>query len=302
LLQHKPLVDRYLDEIPRQLSAFSFVNIFAWQEFFQFDFKVIDGNLCIFAQNAVGCFLYLPPLGSNVSAGVVEACFQMMEDANQGSGVTRVENVGEQHLPLFPADRFSYFHKGYEYCYYREDLVALRGNPYKSKRSSYNCFVRRYACRYAAYEPEMLTECMALYRRWARGRREIYADDIYGHMLRENEKVHELVLRYYQPLGLTGRVVMVDGGIKAYSFGFAGLEDMFCVLFEVADLSVQGLPVYMFRELCNDPDARGCRFINVMDDFGLDNIRKTKMSFRPSVLLPAYVVTKREGVHGRVSS
>lgn len=294
LLQQKTRVEQYLNEHRNHLSVSSFINIFAWQEFFQFDFKIIDGCLCVFAQNPVGCFLYLPPLGQNVNPRVIEACFDIMEKTNRGSGVTRIENVGVNQLPLFPEDRFSSFNKSYEYCYYREDIAALRGKLYKSKRSAYNQFVRAYVSHhYAVYETGMLTECTALYRRWAQGRRKIYADDIYGHMLQENEKVQELVLRYHQPLGLIGRVVTVNGEIKAYSFGFAVHEDMFCILFEIADLSVKGLPVYMFRAFCDDPAVRRYKFINVMDDFGLENIRTTKMSFHPSVLLPSYVVTKR---------
>jgi hypothetical protein len=33
--------------------------------------------------------------------------------------------------------------------------------------------------------------------------------------------------------------------ICAYTFGYALNEDIFCVLFEVADLSLTGLPVYI---------------------------------------------------------
>lgn len=293
LLEQRVMVERYLKESPGRLSAFSFANIFVWQDFFRFDFKVIRGSLCVFAQNSIGCFLYLPPLGRNVTPEAVGECFRIMEGVNRGSGVTRIENVNAEQLPLFPGGEFRHFRKAYDYCYYKNDIVSLRGNPYKSKRSSCNQFVNNYAHRYVPYEEGMADECLALYRLWACARESACRDDVYRQMLRENAKVHERVLRYCRRLGLTGRVVTVDGNIKAYTFGFSVGGDMFCVLSEIADPGIKGLAVYIFREFCRDPALRPYRFVNAMDDFGMDNIRRTKLSFRPCALLPSYVVAKK---------
>ena len=138
----------------------------------------------------------------------------------------------------------------------------------------------------------MADDCIELYRRWAGERAEACSEDIYCHMLGENQKVHELFLRYHQQLGLTGRVVMIDNEIKAYSLGHPVNENMFCVLCEIADPKVKGLPTFMFREFCRDKTLEAYTFINVMDDFEMGNIQKTKMSFRPSVLLPSYIVMR----------
>jgi len=82
-------------------------------------------------------------------------------------------------------------------------------------------------------------------------------------MLEENRGVHELVMRYYNQLGLIGRVVLVEGQVKAYSFGFPLGGNMFCVLFEITDLDIKGLPVYIFREFCRDEVLEQYQFINV---------------------------------------
>jgi uncharacterized protein len=294
LWEQRPNVEKYLKDSPDRLASFSFINIFAWQDFFQFDFEVIEDCLCVFARNEIGTFLYLPPLGKNVTSEVIETCFDMMEKANKGSGVTRIENVGAKHLPCFPEKEFARYNKGYEYCYYRQDIAALRGNLYKSKRSSYNQCINGYSQHYLPYEEGMMAECLDLYRAWAKGRAATHPDDIYCHMLEDNQRVHERVLRYSQPLGLIGRVVKIDHKVRAYSFGFPINQEMFCILFEVADLSRKGLGVYMFSEFCRDAALQPYLFINAMDDLGMEHIREAKMSFHPSVLLPAYVVTKRK--------
>ena len=100
LLERKELIQQYLREAPGQLSSFSFTNIFTWQEFFQFELEVIDGNLCVFARHEAGTFLYLPPLGKNVSAKTIEACFERMDKVNRSKGVSRVETVHAHQLAL----------------------------------------------------------------------------------------------------------------------------------------------------------------------------------------------------------
>ena len=63
--------------------------------------------------------------------------------------------------------------------------LALKGNAYKSKRSSYNQFVRMYDSEVRAFESSMIEECLSLYIRWAEQRRQTSDDDIYQQMLAE---------------------------------------------------------------------------------------------------------------------
>lgn len=294
LLERKDLVQRYLREAPAHLSSFSFINIFTWQEFFQFELELIDGNLCVFARHDAGTFLYLPPLGKNVSSQTIETCFERMEKVNRNKGVARIENVHAHQLPLFPARKFSYYNKGYEYCYYRKDIASLTGNPYKSKRSSRNQFVKNHSFEYLPYDDSMQAACGELYQGWARSRKPAHAGNAVSlQMLEENAGVHQLALRHHRELGLIGRVVTVDGEIRAYTFGYPLSGDIFCVLFEITDLSFSGLGVFIFREFCRDAAVAPHKFINVMDDFELENIHRAKLSFKPVALLPSYVVTRK---------
>lgn len=293
LLDKKSLVETYLKKHAFSLSSFSFVTLFGWQDFFEFDFKVINDNLCIFAQHELGRFMYLPPLGGELKSATIEQCFQAMMDVNGAKGVTRIENVPEGMLSLFPKDQYVFSLKGYEYCYEVKDIARLEGNKYKTKRSSYNQFVKNNLYQYAPYEKNMLEECLSLYGDWARKRVLIYEDDIYRQMLEENKRVHQVTLQYFEALGLVGRVVLVNNKIKAYTAGFEISKEIFCVLFEITDLAVKGLPVFIFSKFCQEYSLERYRFINVMDDFELANIKKTKMSFRPSKLIPSYIIKKR---------
>jgi len=297
LLEQKNTIEQFLEKTDCHLSVFSFLNIFAWADFFEFEVTAIDNHLCIFAKNEIGVFLYLPPLGRAIEGPVIDRCFDKMYEANGANGVSRIDNVGDEHLKYFPVDKYTIYKKSSEYVYDKNDIVVFEGNDYKSKRSSYNQFTRHYRYAYIAYEPSMLDECMELYAAWARQRTALNHDVVYTQMIEDNDKVHRRVLANYGALGLIGRVVKVDGQIKGYTFGFPITKDSFCVLFEITDLTIKGLSVFIFRSFCAESVWGHYKYVNVMDDFEMENIKKTKMSFHPSRIMPIYTVTQKEN-HG----
>ncbi|MCM8780616.1 MAG: hypothetical protein NC908_01655 [Candidatus Omnitrophica bacterium] len=78
--------------------------------------------------------------------------------------------------------------------------------------------------------------------------------------------------------------------IKAFTFGFGLSPDTFCILYEITDLSIKGLAQFIFRQfVC---ELKKYRYINIMDDSGLDNLKQVKFSYHPRRLIPAYIATK----------
>ncbi len=291
LLDCKELFDKYVGKNANSLSAFSFVNIYAWKDFFYFDFKVIDDALCVFAQNEIGCFLYLPPLGS-CSNKIICECFAHMEAINKGSGVSRVENVPDSYLFFFE-NEFKVFKKYYEYCYYRSDIVSLGGNAFKSQRNAYNSFVSQQKPVFLPFSKQYIKGCLELYDAWSANKKDGCQDDIALAMLEENRFVHKVLMERCEDLGLIGRVAIVDGQVKAYTFGYVINDNVFCVLCEIADIKCKGAAVFIFREFCSDDKLKPFKFINVMDDFHLPSLKSTKMSFHPTSMMASYVVSKR---------
>ncbi|MFZ2357354.1 MAG: phosphatidylglycerol lysyltransferase domain-containing protein, partial [Candidatus Omnitrophota bacterium] len=81
--------------------------------------------------------------------------------------------------------------------------------------------------------------------------------------------------------------------VKGFSFGFKLNEHSFCILYEITDLSAKGLAQFIFREFCRQlPDYK---YINIMDDSGLENLKQVKLSYHPVKLEPAYIVKRKNG-------
>ena len=280
---------------PRRLSAMAFVNLFAWQGFFDLDVDDIEGHKCVFAAQAAGIFLYWPPLGAGIPSSVIDACFEKMRRINRGGSLTRIENVAEDEVAFFDSKKYCVEPRGQEYVYRRADIALLQGQGFKSRRGEVNAFERLSAGTYTfrPYVARDFNACALLFDRWLDGRLQKHDNEIYRHMLCENRGVHRLVLSYENALGLVGRVVEIRGEIVAYTFGYPLNDDTFCVLFEITDLAVKGLAAFVFKSLCEDHALESFTWVNAMDDFEADELGKTKMLWRPARLEPIYSVTMR---------
>ncbi|MBM4125452.1 MAG: DUF2156 domain-containing protein, partial [Nitrospira sp.] len=224
--QDRPLIERALAstrEVCRTpLAVYAFAPHAIWRNLFTYWRAEIDGHLCLFAEYEDGLFLALPPLGPGPIAGALARACALMRERNRGSAVTRVENVPEELKPQFEAQGYRLAPKGVEYLYRAADLANLVGDRYKSPRAACNRFARDHQYRYGPYRPTDREACLALYRLWAAQQeaRDLSAvDAVARHMLADSASAHREALTQAEALGLTGRVVRIDGEVRAYTFG-----------------------------------------------------------------------------------
>ena len=59
------------------------------------------------------------------------------------------------------------------------------------------------------------------------------------------------------------------------------------MLFEITDLSTKGLAQFIYREFCKEL-MDTYRWINAMDDSGLENLKRVKNAYHPTRLIPSY--------------
>jgi hypothetical protein len=67
-------------------------------------------------------------------------------------------------------------------------------------------------------------------------------------------------------------------------------HDTFCILYEITDLSVKGLAQFIFREFSRE--LKGYRYLNIMDDSGLENLKQVKLSYKPVRLIPSFTAQR----------
>lgn len=287
-LKHRPIFEKYLNAAGHELSVYSFANIFIWQKLFYISWGISDDNLCVFFKDKFGLFLYLSPLGRRISPRALQEAFMVMRRANSNPDFSRVENAEETDLGFYKGLGYSCSLKFSDYICKRQELAELKGNKFKSKRACANFFVKNNDFKFLTFNAGHQLECLKLYDLWMQERKARNADRLYQGMLSDSKISLKAALSNYARLGIQGRIVKIGGKVKAFSLGAPLSKDTFCILYEVADLSFKGLAQFIFREFC--ASLEGYEYINVMDDSGLQNLRRVKLSYHPTRLVAAYIV------------
>jgi len=256
---------------------------------FDIRWVLIQNSLCVFFKDSIGCFMYLPPLGKERKPAIIGKVFEIMDAANKNKEISRIENVEEEDLEYYRSLGYRCRQKDPDYLCSRSSLSLLKGNKFKPQRALRNYFVKHHD-----FEADLLTpvdkkSCLGLFDHWARERKEHCPQDLYCAMLDDSRKVITQALSSFKELGLQGIAVKIDGELKGFTFGYRLNADTFCVLYEITDLS-SGLAQFIFCEF--SALLKEYSHINIMDDSGLENLRKVKLSYKPERLIHSYIVTR----------
>ncbi|MFA5090301.1 MAG: phosphatidylglycerol lysyltransferase domain-containing protein [Candidatus Omnitrophota bacterium] len=290
-LKDRPVFDKFLYLTPHSLSVYAFENIYIWRGLYEISWGICEGSLCIFFRDKTGCFLYLPPLAKTINPKAIRAAFEVMDSQNKNCDISRVENLEEKDIALYERLGYACRFKSVDYICLRKELAALRGNKFKHKRACCNYFTKNYFFDYMPFSPRHKAGCLNLYNRWMRQRSRGNRDKIYRMMLLDSRICLKELFGGLRGLEINGAIVKMGKGIKAFTLGFRLRPDTFCILYEIADLSIKGLSQFIFRRFSEE--LAQYRYINIMDDSGLENLRNTKLSYRPCKTAKAFIAARK---------
>lgn len=291
-LNDKPMFDAHAHRTCPRLSHYAFAPLYVWREHFQLYWTLLADYLCIFAKQGDDYFMPILPIphetNNRTYLNTINKASQFMLASNRNRHIARIENVPQEMISCFEKNGFCATLKETEYLYETETLARLRGDRYKQQRHAYNGFVAKYpSAKLRPYTAADRDACLSLYDQWRERRSEKSDDPIYNAMLDDSRSAHRIGVSHADALRLLGRVVRIDGEIRGYTFGYPLGAGTFCVLFEITDLGTKGLAQFIYREFCKEL-MDTYRWINAMDDSGLENLKRVKRSYHPYQLLPSY--------------
>jgi hypothetical protein len=291
-LKDQKAFNRYLAFSTHELSAYSFANIYIWKALYNIEWVVIKHSLCIFFRDQMGCFMYLAPLAGQPQSEIIPQAFAIMDKINENKNISRIENIPRKDLVYYRSLGYRCIEKYPDYLCLRSDIALFKGNKFKSQRAACNYFIKHYDFEVNVLKLADQPDCLNLFSFWIKERKAQCNDTVYCGMLEDNLRVIQEAFTNYKQLNLEGIVVRVDKKIKAFSFGYRLNNNIFCILYEITDLAIKGLAPFIFRQFSQN--LKGYQHINIMDDSGLENLRKTKLAYKPAHLIPAYIVTRDE--------
>jgi uncharacterized protein len=282
----KPTFDRYARAIRAPLSDYTFANNIIWLSQKSGFYQIIEDCFCLFSLNGHCLTMLLPPIGSpDRQPAALAKCFEIMDGYNPSPYLSLVEFVYRDFTQLLDPERWLIERSLPDYIYRTEDLIELKGNAYKTKRSEINQFRRTYPNhRMEVLGAEHWAGIRALIDTWLRNRlKYLSADAIadFFYTVEQERQAIERALDNYDTLGLSGLCLIINGKLEGFTFGDHITRDVGNVLVEKTNFAIPGSAQYLFREYAKT--FADCTYINVGDDLGLENLRRVKMSYRPAL-------------------
>ena len=279
--EHKELLQEFLARSPHAFSGYTLSGILGWTDLLHYCWMDVRGCFCLFAEQAGGLFMLLPPLGSPVHPETLQVVREILTEANRGSAVSRIEGVEPADAAVYAAAGFTLTEAEPEYLYHRSDLTDLRGDRFRSQRWAVNrCIRQMKEWRFRPLEEQDIVPCLQLYTLWGIRRQQAAEESFSKALIRDGLFFHRRLMMNHRELGGIGRVLETEGRIVGYTVGAPVSSEILCVFLEIADPSIPGAPQLLFRELCREMDQY--KFINAMGDCGIPGLRRAKQSYRPS--------------------
>ena len=171
-----------------------------------------------------------------------------------------------------------------DYLYLQDDLAHFKGKKFHSKRNYCSRFERENEGRWCfeAITKDNIDDVWLFHDAWSRkngGGSSL--------TLQEESTTIALLLYNLEILHAHGGLLRIDGKVIAFTAGAPISDDTYDVSVEKADYDISGAYPMICREFVRNICV-GFKYINREDDMGLENLRKSKLSYNPVMLLRKY--------------
>lgn len=286
-LSHQREVTEFFSEYPIQASEYTFTNLFAFKNTYNFKLSLLDESLIILKdKDPISIFC---PVGNIKSPGVMETLFDWLKKQTDNPYMERVPESfvstyikgNEDFLIEEERDHF-------DYIYNLKELAELKGRKYHDKRNKANKFRTLYNYEYLSLTPDIIDDCLDFEDYWC----EVKECEKYFGL--ENERVAILqMLLNFEALNIKGGAIRINDRIEALTLGEKMLEDTYVIHVEKANTNIPGLYQVINQEFLMH-DAQDCMYVNREQDLGVPGLRNSKMSYNPVRFIKKFRIKKKQ--------
>ena len=299
----KTLADSYTFKYGEGSCQHSFVSSWCLRDKYGDSFCEHDGFLYILRSKL--CTenerVYLFPLGPRDDTDALRCAVQnVIDDAHSYNCRVKFQTVTESAkdaiMELFPG-RFEvhYSRDLAEYIYDVNSQVTLSGKHLQWRRRDFNRFCREYAGRFETLKisPEHIEGIRECQQKW-REEKFLTLNGItpaLETLLRDENKGVQCALDDFFELGMSGVVILIDGEISAYMYGFPLNSECFDARSGKGDIDVPRISGALKREfarLC----CEGYKYVNFEEDLGIPGLREMKVEYYPVRMIEKFILTE----------
>src|SRR3989338_6154155 len=161
-------------QVKEPVADTTFAMRYIWAGPLRHSWTVINGNLCVFGFDKGRHVVWGPPVGGEKLPETISACFDLVDGMNSAEGINSKpaaiyipECLKKEYDGIAEKNRWSLSYWTQDYIYRRDDLAALSGKEFDSKRHKASQFEKNYAPVIEDFNPAThAEECVRLIELW----------------------------------------------------------------------------------------------------------------------------------------
>lgn len=281
------LLNSFLQHTDELTCEINFVNLLLWQPLYN-NCYCIENDILYLKSYFRNTEIYSLPFG-DIKTGVekiIEYSGNPYPDfwAQEGTRFYQFKALyGKYYNTIESRNEF-------DYIYNAHDLINLSGKKYHSKRNHISAFSKQFDWHYEDITDSNIGSVKQCADAW-------YAQnaDRMDDKLKAEKNGVDLMLNNMNFLNVKGGAIVIDDKVVAFTLGSPISKDIYNIHIEKAIAEFDTAYTVINREFAAR-NAQNYKYINREDDLGLEGLRKSKLSYKPEILLPKYICTKKENL------
>ncbi|MCG8633167.1 MAG: phosphatidylglycerol lysyltransferase domain-containing protein [Desulfobacterales bacterium] len=282
-LEDRQMVQGFVDRYGIQSCEYNFVNLFSWQEVYNYRWFAYEGRLLIY--DGVNHCMFMP-LGEPFEPESLFALSHHLMNIMELS--PNICLATSAYIDAYPRIRDFYTvaedRDAAEYIYLTRSLAELKGNKLHKKRNLVSQFKRRYPdFRILPINDNNRSAVKAFSRDLLLTREPV------PRSLQEEYSAMEKTFAHWDDLKVQGLLLTVEDKIAAFSVFSRLNADTVNVHFEKANIAFKGAAQVINQETALYL-ADKVKYINREQDLGIAGLRQAKLSYEPRRLITPFLL------------
>lgn len=280
-LAHQPFLSERFRQMHLNISDYTFANTYLFRNISRYEILTKDCGTFISAYNRQGQN-YIMPL-STLQTCSLDTLRHLLNAGNF------FFPIPEEWLSFFPENEFCISSDDSEsdYIYLTSNMASFAGKQYLRHRNHLNQFFGAYRPSNQPLGTDNLQDAMTILQDWQK--------ESVVTASKTDFAVCEEALQKFSELALWGTIYYIENEPAGFIIGEALNEETFCLHFAKASKNYHGIYEFMFNDTAIKLQSQ-YKYLNLEEDMGNKNLRKTKSSYGPECILKKYRVSLKVGV------
>ncbi len=276
--QHRECLMKRFKDLDLPISDYTFANIYLFRNISRYQFLQADCGLFIRGNNKQGQ-PYVMPLNDLRSCDM-----EIFDELLDKHGF--FFPIPEEWLNFFPESKFTAVCDEGEsdYIYLTEKMAAFAGKTFTRHRNHLNQFFSLYEPRGLSLGAANSPDGMKILKQWQNESRTAAEKTDFAQC--------EEALEKFSELALWGTIYYIEDKPAGFIIGEPLNRDTFVLHFAKASARYHGIYEFMFNDTAKKL-AADYTYLNLEEDMGNKNLRRTKMSYGPEMILKKYRVSRK---------